>query len=115
MNEFVNILQQILMGLLVALVPVLTKFIIEVLVAYKNKLLAEIENSKPELRWVLDEAVDIAVRAAEQSNLAGFIEDKKQYAFQIAQQYLDDHGWNEVNIDVLEAAIEAEVLKQFPK
>ena len=81
----------------------------------KNKWLQELENSKPELRWYLDEAVDIAVRAAEQSKFADFIEDKKAYAFEIAQLWLDAHGWEEVDIDVLEAAIEAEVLKQFPK
>jgi len=115
MNEFVDLLQKFAFNLAVALLPIIAGFVIAALNALVKKWLGELENSKPELRWVLDEAVDIAVRAAEQSNLAGFIEDKKQYAFQIAQQYLDDHGWSEVNVDVLEAAIEAEVLKQFPK
>ena len=115
MNEFVNVLQEFAMGLLVLVLPILSGFIIAALIALKDKWLQELENSKPELRWYLDEAVDIAVRAAEQSKFADFIEDKKAYAFEIAQLWLDAHGWEEVDIDVLEAAIEAEVLKQFPK
>ena len=115
MNELLNVLQQVLMGLLVALVPVLTKFIIEVLVAYKNKLVAEIENSKPELMWYLNEAVRVAVAAAEQSGLAGLVDEKKEYAIEVAQQWLDAHGWDEIDIVILDAAIEAEVIRQFPK
>ena len=61
------------------------------------------------------EIVEGSIRAAEQMELAGFIEDKKQYALNIAQAYLNEHGWDEFDIDLLEAAIEAEVLKQFPK
>ena len=91
MNEFVDLLQEFLMGLLVLLLPILSAFIVKALNALAQKWLAELEANKPELAWYLNEAVDIAVRAAEQASLAGFIEDKKQYAFQIAQQWLDEH------------------------
>jgi DNA-directed RNA polymerase specialized sigma24 family protein len=80
-----------------------------------KKWLAELEAAKPELAGYIRQAVEIAVLAAEQMEIGGFIEDKKQYALNIAQAYLNEHGWDEFDIDVLEAAIEAEVLKQFPK
>ena len=115
MNEFVNVLQEFAMGLLVLVLPILSAFIIKALNALVKKWLAELEANKPDLSWYLAEAVDVAVRAAEQSNLAGFVNDKKEYALEVAQQWLDSHGWDEIDIVVLDAAIEAEVLKQFPK
>ena len=103
------------MGLLVLVLPILSVFIIKALNALVKKWLAELENAKPDLHWYLSEAVDIAVRAAEQSNLSGFVDEKKEYALEVAQQYLDSAGWSEIDIVILDAAIEAEVLKQFPK
>jgi len=115
MNDFVDLLQKFAFELAVLALPIISGFVIAALRALVKKWLAELEASKPELASYLREAVEMAVVAAEQANLAGFVENKKQYAFQVAQQWLDAHGWNEVNVDVLEAAIEAEVLKQFPK
>ena len=115
MEEFVNVLQEFAMGLLVLVLPILSGFIIKALNALVKKWLAEIENAKPQLFWYLEQAASIAVAAAEQSQLAELIDGKKQYAVEIAQAWLDAHGWDEIDIDVLEAAIEAEVLKQFPK
>ena len=114
MEDFINLLQDFAFNLAVVLLPIIAGFIVAALRALVKKWLAELEASKPSLYWVLQEAVEIAVRAAEQSELAGFVEDKKQYAFQIAQQWLDERGWDEVSVDILEAAIEAEVMKQFP-
>ena len=115
MNEVINLLQGFAMGLLELMLPIVAGFVVAALIVLKNKWLQELENSKPELRWYLDEAVSLAVAAAEQSHLIELISDKKQYAVEVAQIWLDAHGWDEVDIDVLEAAIEAEVLKQFPK
>lgn len=115
MNEFVNVLQEFAMGLLVLILPVLAGFAVAALKALAKKWLAEIENSKPTMYYYLREAVKIAVRAAEQSSLSGLIKDKKLYAIETAQAFLVEHGWDEIDVAVLEAAIEAEVLKQFPK
>ena len=114
MEEFINLLQEFAFNLAVAILPIIAGFVVAALNALVKKWLQELENSKPQLAWYLSEAVRIGVGAAEKMELSGFIEDKKQYAFQIAQQWLDEHGWDEVSVDVLEAAIEAEVLKQFP-
>ena len=115
MEQFVDLLQEFVFNLLVLALPVVAGLVIALLRAWVKKALADVERAKPELFWVLEQAVDIAVRAAEQMELAGFIDDKKQYALDVAQSYLDSEGWDEVDVDILEAAIEAEVLKQFPK
>ena len=112
MEELINILQKFGFEILLT---VILPFIASALVALTKKWLVELEEKKPMLWAYLDKAVEVGVAAAEKAGAVGYIENKKQYAFQIAQQWMDEHGWDEVNVDLLEAAIEAEVLKQFPK
>jgi hypothetical protein len=113
MNEFVDLLQEFLMGLLVLVLPIVSAFVVKALNALAKKWLAELERNKPELADALKTAVNLAVKAAEGMELGEFIDGKKQYAMEIAQAWLNQEGWDEVDIDVLEAAIEAEVLKLF--
>ena len=115
MEEFVNLLQEFAFNLMVIALPILAAFAIALLKAGVKKVLAEAEAAKPELAGFLRVAAELAVAAAEQMELAGFVQDKKEYALEVVQKFLDEHGWNEVDVAVLEAAIEAEVLKQFPK
>ena len=115
MSEIVNVLQEFVMGLLLAALPVLAAFAVAALRALVKKWLNELEQNKPSFHWALSEAVEIAVRAAEKMEFSKFIDDKKDYAFEIAQRYLDNQGWGEIDVELIEAAIEAEVLKQFPK
>ena len=67
-----------------------------------------------EWSWALDMAASMAVQAAEQMELAGLIKDKKDYACATAQSYLDARGIN-VDLDLIEAAIEQAVMVHFPK
>ena len=113
MEEFINLLQDFAYNLAVIALPIISAFIIAALRALVKKWLGELEASKPEFYEHLSLAVEIAVAAAEKANVAGFVDDKKQYALNVAQIWLDEHGWDEFDIDLLEAAIEAEVLKQF--
>ena len=115
MEELVDLLQEFVFNLMVIALPIISAFLIAALRALIKKWLAELEATKPQFAFFLREAVEIAVAAAEQMEIAGFVEDKKQHALNIAQAYLNEHGWDEFDIDVLEAAIEAEVLKQFGK
>jgi len=115
MEEFINLLQEFAFNLAVLILPILAGFAVAALRALVKKWLSDIEANKPSLAWAIKQAAEIAVRAAEQMELSGFIKEKKQYAFDIAQQWLGEQGWSEVNVAVLGAAIEAEVLKQFPK
>ena len=115
MVHLIDVLQEFVMGLLLAALPILAAYAIKALKAWGDKLLADLENNKPSLHWALEEAVEIAVRAAEKMEFSKFIDDKKAYAFEIVQLYLDNEGWEEIDVELIEAAIEAEVLKQFPK
>lgn len=65
-----------------------------------------------EWAWALDSAASMAVRAAEQLELAGLIKDKKDYAVATAQAYLDQRGIK-VDLSLIEAAIEEAVHQNF--
>ena len=93
------------------LLPVIAGFLVALINAWRRKLLADLEASKPQLAWFLQEGAKMAVQAAEQAGAAELIEDKKQYALNALQMYLDNHGFEDFDIETLEAAIEAEVLK----
>ena len=113
MEEFINLLQQFVFNLLVLALPVIAAFLIALLKAWIEKVLAEVEEAQPKLADAIKQAVSLAVKAAEGLDLAGMITDKKAYALEIAQAWLDEEGWGEIELDILEAAIEAEVLKVF--
>ena len=115
MEEYINLLQEFAYNLAVIALPIIAAFLIALLRAWVKKALAEAKQAKPYLYGYLKDAVEMAVGAAEQMELAGLVNDKKEYALDTVQAFLDEHGWDEVDIGVLEAAIEAEVLKQFPK
>jgi len=115
MEQFIDLLQKFAFELAVLALPIISGFVIAALRALVKKWLAELEASKPKLYWYLAEAAELAVAAAEKMNASEFIDEKKQYALEIMQSWLDAHGWDEVDIELLEAALEAEVLRQFPK
>lgn len=111
MDQFVDFLQKFVMNVLVAVAPILAGFILFWVKTQVDIAMQRLEANKPQFSEALRQAVMLAVQAAEQAGAAGIISQKKQYAFQIAQQWLDDAGWDEVNLEVLDAAIEAEVLQ----
>ncbi|MCK5601163.1 hypothetical protein KAR91_04785 [Candidatus Pacearchaeota archaeon] len=113
MDEFVNLVQKFAFNLAVLALPIIAGFVVALLKVWVAQMLQEFERRKPKLAAAIKEAVNLAVKAAEQANVAGFVKDKKQYAMDIAQNWLDSEGWDEVDIDILEAAVEAEVLKLF--
>ena len=103
-------------GLLELALAVAVPFVVYYLVQFVRRYL-EMARSKirDADRGLLDRALEIAVKSAEQKGLAGVIpggEAKKQEAIKITQQYLEQFG---VQVDVGRIAdmIEAEVLTQF--
>ena len=114
MADIVDFLQAFLQELLVLIAPILAGFVAAALTALTKKWLAELEASKPKLADALQEAVSLAVQAAEQAGAAGLISEKKEFALEVAQLWLNENGWDEINLEVLSAAIEAEVNKLYP-
>jgi hypothetical protein len=109
LSDFLSMLAQ---GLLIIALPV----VIAAAFQWFRKMSAELKQKLTEDQWrVIEGGVKIAVRAAEQAGLAGQLRSgsqKKEYAIQAAQSYLDRSG---VSIDVKEIStlIEAEVNQQF--
>jgi Bacteriophage holin of superfamily 6 (Holin_LLH) len=110
-----NVLQLALQAVLTVALPVVVKFLVDWLRAKTNELMLGLDQ---QARWAVNEAVEIAVRSAEQSGLAGLIEGsaeaKKRYACDFAEKYLAGFGIK-LDLDVLADMIEAEVLRQFGK
>ena len=114
MEDFINFLQEFVFNIMVALAPIITGFLIAWVKAIIDEKIAALEAAKPKLAAALKEAASLAVQAAEQAGAAGLISDKKEYAMELAQKWLNLHGWDEIDLEVLDAAIEAEVNKLYP-
>lgn len=110
MEEMVDFLQRFIFNLMLLAAPIVTAMLMAWLRLQQKKVEAQLEAWKPKLYDDLREAVHIAVLAAEQAGAAGLIENKKQYAMNIAQLWLDEQGWDEIDFDLLESTIEAAVL-----
>ena len=113
MDELINVMQDALQVFLIAVVPAVAGFLAILAKNWFDLQKAELAEKKPTLSRVLNVAVGLAVKAAEQMGAAGYIEDKKQYAFEIVQEYLSDSGWDEISVEIIEAAIESAVLSKF--
>ena len=79
---------------------------------------AAFKSTKPDAAWAIEQAVQMGVRAAEQTGLKnqwqGAGQAKYDLAFEIAQNYLAAQGLN-INGKLIGSAIEAAVIELFPK
>ncbi len=111
-KDFVSVFVQEFLGIVV---PVLASLLAGLLIAWIKKLVEEIKvKMDHRFMWMLDEAVRVAVLAAEQANLAGFVEDKKSYAIDVAEKWLAARGFK-VDLGILADQIEAAVMEEFNK
>lgn len=104
-------ISELLQALLLATLPVLAGFGARYLAAKYNLEKAKLTN---EQQFMIDGAIKVAVFAAEQLGANDFIDDKKEYAMKIAEEYLDGVGI-ELDFYELEARIEAAVKEAFNK
>ena len=106
--------QQILELVLSALLPVVVGMVAVYIKSLRDEALGKLKEKD---RWMVEEAVRVAVTAAEQSGLAGHIRneanEKKRYALNVAEAYLTRFGLGSVDLSVLADMIEAEVWRQF--
>jgi hypothetical protein len=106
-KEFLSAFVMILMQ---ALIPVL----VAAVVAWIVRKVQEIKAARPDIVDKLEWVIPLFVAAAEQAKASGFIHDKKAYALEIAQKYLDERGWK-IDLDILDALIESAVYEEFNK
>ena len=107
-----NVLSAVLQKLLEYFLPILAVALVGFLAAKIKYYLAESKAWNPKITSLLEEAAVFAVMAAEQAGAAELIESKKEYAFDIAERWLEQHGIM-LDIELIDAAIEAAVYKQF--
>jgi hypothetical protein len=112
--EWMPILSKVLEAVLIAVLPPLAVALVGLVVSLVRKWWIEAKLYAPKITDLIEDAARLAVRAAEQAGAAQLIEDKKQYAIEIAEKWLEARGLT-VDIDLLDAAIEAAVLQLFNK
>lgn len=110
-KEFLSVFAE---NLLLAFAPILASLVVAWVLAKVRTAWAEFKSQQAGAAFVIEQIAEIVVRAAEQMEVAGLIEDKKDYAVQTATEWLEAQGYK-INLAAIEAAIEAKVLEHFPK
>lgn len=113
MDQVIDLMQEWAFNLAKLTLPLITSLVVAWLTVEVNLAIQKFKARKPKLAEALRIAADLAVKAAEGMELGGLISNKKQYALQVAQDWLNGEGWDEVNLEVLEAAIESAVFVKF--
>jgi len=106
-----EILSKFVETFLLALAPVLASLVVAFVAVKVKALWAEFNAVNPEVGYWLEEAAKMAVNAAEQAGMSELIDDKLAYAMDIAEKYLKENYNLVIDLDLIAAAIEAEVMK----
>ena len=110
--EWMPVLSKVLEAILIAILPPLAVALVSFVVAKAKEVWARAKQWNPTVTQYLEQAARFAVQAAEQAGAAELIEDKKQYAIQIAEAWLAANHIT-TDIDLIDAAIEKAVLELF--
>ncbi len=113
--DWMPIFSKVLEAVLIAVLPPLAVAVLGLVIALARKAWMQAKDSfAPQITDLLEDAAKMAVRAAEQAGIAELIDDKKQYAIQIVELWLEARHVS-VDIDLIDAAIEAAVLQLINK
>jgi len=110
--EWMPVLSKVLEAILIAILPPLAVALVSFVVAKAKDVWERAKQWNPTVTQYLEQAAVFAVQAAEQAGAAALIEDKKQYAIQIAEAWLAANHIT-TDIDLIDAAIEKAVLELF--
>ena len=100
-----------LQSLLEFLLPIVAVAVIGALVSWAKLLWEKAKSWNGDATTLLAEAAKIAVTAAEQAGAAKLINDKKVYAMDVAEKWLEQHGVH-LDFELIEAAVDAAVGEQ---
>ena len=103
--DFLNLFLQ-------AVLPVLAAALAGWLYSQARLAWQKFQNARPDTADAIQWAAEIAVRAAEQANMGGLIDDKKHYALQFAQRWLELKKIP-IDLEALDGAIEAAVWSEI--
>lgn len=110
--DWMPVLSKVIEAILIAILPPLVAFLVSVGLAYAKRVWGDLKQRYPTVTELVEEAAKFAVQAAEQAGAAELIKDKKQYAIQIAEAWLEANHIT-TDIDLIDAAIEKAVLELF--
>ncbi|GIU69808.1 MAG: hypothetical protein KatS3mg002_1044 [Candidatus Woesearchaeota archaeon] len=94
--------------------PPLVALIAGYIVQQIRLLEAKIKNERPDLAYIISFLADSAVKSAEQANLAGYITDKRQYAFDYIKLQLEKQGIK-IDPEIIYKEIERAVFDNLTK
>jgi len=109
MDEFWS---KLLQEVAVQVVPVLAVFAVGYAVKAFGSFWADLKFSQPDRADALEMAAKLAVKAAEQAGASQYIYNKKEYALDVAENWLAMRGIH-IDLDLIDAAVEAAVFEQF--
>ena len=110
--EWMPILSKVIEAILIAILPPLVAFLVSVGLAYAKRVWGDLKQRYPSVTDLVEQAAVFAVQAAEQAGAAELIKDKKQYAIQIAEAWLEANHIT-TDLHLIDAAIEKAVLELF--
>ena len=110
--EWMPILSKVIEAILIAILPPLVAFLVSIGLAYAKRVWGDLKQRYPTVTELIEQAAVFAVQAAEQAGAAELIKDKKEYAIQIAEAWLEANHIT-TDIDLIDAAIEKAVLELF--
>lgn len=112
--QFMEVFSKFAETVLIGILPVLAALVAAWLAQKIKEVRRRIAVESPEIDYWLDIATHLAVKAAEQSELAGYVGEKKDWAVSEAVRYLDSIGIK-LDLETIEMAIEAAVWDEFNK
>lgn len=110
LEQFISVFLQ---KFLEIVLPVLATALAGLVIAWITKVIGDVKSKLTEdQEWIINQAIKSAVLAAEQANIAGAVKEKKEYALNIAEQWLASKGIT-IDLNILDARIEAAVYDEF--
>jgi len=111
--DWMPVISKVLEAVLIAILPPLAVALVSLILGYAKELWARARLLSPAVTEYIELAAEFAVQAAEQAGAANLIADKKAYALEIAERWLEAHKLF-VDLNLVDAAIEKAVSELFP-
>ena len=109
--DYTKTLSELAQSLLALALPIIAAYVAHAVKSFYDAKLADLKASAGENSWLVDQAINTAVHAAEQ--LLEGSKPKLDYAIETATDLLAKRGVT-LDLKTLRALIEAEVNREFP-
>lgn len=108
--DWMEVLSNFVQAFLLAAAPVLAVFVVKAVKAWIDKMIAEAKAQEPDLFDQVTWLANVAVQAAEQSGVVELAQEKKAFALNIIEKWLESKGLT-LDLDLIDGAIESAVFE----